>query len=67
MNIDVLTLPEIRDVYDQQLKYDFPANERKPLSMIEKSLKNQRYLCYGLRNDDEILAYAFFVVLMIYT
>lgn len=63
MNIEELTLPEVRDVYRHQLKYDFPDNERKPLSRIEKSMKNGQYLCYGIRNGTDILAYAFLVVI----
>ena len=62
MNIDFLTLPEIRDIYRQRMKQDFPQNELKPLSMIEKAMKNGRYLCYGLREGGGILAYAFFVL-----
>ena len=59
----MLTLPEIRDVYQHQLKYDFPADERKPLSRIEASLKKGQYVCYGMKDDSGILAYAFFVVI----
>ena len=63
MNIEVLTLPEIRDVYRHQLTYDFPDDERKPLSWIEKLLKRGRYLCYGLKDGSGIAAYAFFAVI----
>ena len=62
MNIDSLTLQEIRDIYRQRMKHDFPSNELKPLSMIEKTLKKGCYLCYGLRDGADILAYAFFVL-----
>ena len=62
MTIEVLTLPEIRDVYHHQLKYDFPADERKPLRRIEASLKKGQYICYGIKDEAGILAYAFFVV-----
>ena len=63
MTVEILTLPEIRDVYRNQLKHDFPADERKPLSRIEVSLKKGQYICYGLKEGIEILAYAFFVVI----
>ena len=63
MKIEVLTLPEIRDVYHHQLKHDFPVNERKPLRRIEASLKKGQYICYGMKNGADILAYAFFVVI----
>lgn len=60
-SIDLLTLPEIRELYRKRVKHDFPANEVKPFVMIEKAFRGGRYLCYGARSDDEILAYAFFV------
>ena len=63
MNIEVLTLPEVRDVYRQQLIYDFPDDERKPLSRIEETLKEGRYLCCGIRDESGVAAYAFFVVI----
>ena len=62
MNIDFLTLPEIRGIYRKRMKHDFPANELKPLSMIEKAFREKRYRCYGVREGDELLAYAFFVL-----
>ena len=61
MNIDLLTLPEIREIYYKRVKCDFPANEVKPFAMIEKAFRGGRYLCYGARSGDDILAYAFFV------
>ena len=62
MNIDPLTLPEIREIYRERVKHDFPANEVKSLARIEKTLRDGRYLCYGARAGDDILAYAFFVL-----
>ena len=62
MNIDLLTLPEIREIYRKRVKHDFPANEVKSLAMIEKAFRDGRYRCYGVRADDDLLAYAFFVL-----
>ena len=62
MKTDLLTLPEIREIYRKRVKYDFPVNEVKPLAMIEKAFRGGRYLCYGARAGNEILAYAFFVL-----
>ena len=62
MNIDSLTPQEIREIYRQRMKDDFPRNELKSLGMIERALKKGCYLCYGLRNGADILAYAFFVL-----
>ena len=61
MNIKDLALPEIREVYREQLKHDFPDNERRPLSMIEKLLAEGRYYCCGIRDESGVSAYAFFV------
>ena len=62
MNIDLLTLPEIRKIYRKRMKDDFPGNELKSLAMIGKVYREGRYLCYGVREGDDILAYAFFVL-----
>ena len=57
-----LTIEEIREVYNKFLYYDFPDDERKPLSRIEKSIREGQYLCVGaFGEDDSFLAYAFFV------
>jgi GNAT superfamily N-acetyltransferase len=57
-----LTIEEIREVYEKYLYYDFPDDERKPLSRIEQSIREGRYLCVGaFGEDDAFLAYAFFV------
>ncbi|MER2055369.1 MAG: hypothetical protein ABTB30_08805 [Clostridia bacterium] len=62
MDVGLLTLPEIREIYRKRLKHDFPANEAKPLAMIEKAFRDGRYRCYGVREGDDLLAYAFFVL-----
>ena len=57
-----LTIEEIREVYEKYICYDFPFDERKPLSRIEQSIREGRYLCVGaFAEDGGFLAYAFFV------
>ena len=57
-----LTIEQVRDVYDTHLVFDFPAEERKPLRMIEKAVGEGRYRCVGaFGEDEELLGYAFFV------
>ncbi len=56
-----LTLTEVRKAYKEHICRDFPADERKPLFMIEKALKEQRYLCIGAFEDGEMAGAAFFV------
>lgn len=62
MDIELLTLPEVREIYRTRMKHDFPGNELKELAMIEKVFREGRYLCYGAREGNDILAYAFFVL-----
>ena len=56
MNIGLLTLPEIREIYRKRMKNDFPGNELKSLAMIEKLIREGHYLCYGIREGADILA-----------
>jgi len=52
---------QIETLYRERLKNDFARNERKPLSSMRRSWKNNAYDCYGLFDGGEILGYAFFV------
>ena len=62
MQTRILTIEEIREVYEKYLYYDFPDDERKPLSRIEQSIREGRYLSAGaFAEDGGFLAYAFFV------
>ena len=42
---------------------DFPANERRPLPLILKAMDEERYVCYALTQDEQVLSYAFFAKL----
>ena len=63
MTIKELTLREIRYIYHRRMVDDFPGNELKSLSAIERAIRKGIYRCFGLMDADEILAYAFFVYL----
>lgn len=68
-----LTVRQVKTIYKKRMVKDFPFNERKPLRMIIRALRRQRYICLGLvdqpeghigtiRNTEEdVLGYAFFV------
>ena len=56
-----LSLTEVRALYHKRLAVDFPPDELKPLSAIERALSRDAYLCYGAVKGNDILAYAFFV------
>lgn len=61
MEIEMLTKQQIKQIYQNHLVNDFPANERRPLRAILKSMRRDTYICYGLTDGGELMAYAFFV------
>ena len=63
MNIGRLSAAQLRAVYRERMVRDFPDDELKPLSMIEQALRRGAYECAAMFDGDEILAYAFFVIL----
>ena len=62
-SVETLSLPQIRALYRERMKQDFPPDELKPLAIIEKALARDEYVCYGAVNGNDILAYAYFVKL----
>ena len=61
MTITKITLNQIRALYFHQMPMDFPAEEIKPLAMIEQSFALGQYHGYICRQGDKTLAYALFV------
>lgn len=59
MNLRQLTDGDIKEIYNKHMIIDFPAEELKPLDVIQKLLKRKIYMCYGLYNNEELLAYTF--------
>ena len=59
LQIRELTVEEIRDVYHDRMKQDFPSSERKPLSLILSLIKRGVYQGIGLYEGDDLIAYAF--------
>lgn len=60
-SVRTLAEDDIRKLYNERLKEDFPPDELKPLAMILRALKKGRYICFGAVTDESVLAYAFFV------
>lgn len=58
-----LTREEVRRLYRERMKDDFPKNELKPLSMMEAAMDRGDYLTLGAFPPDQTdpAAYAFFV------
>lgn len=60
LKIKKLSKEEVVSVYEQHLLQDFVPAEQKPLEIILRLMSEERYLCYGLYDRDEFVAYAFF-------
>ncbi len=56
-----LNAGQIVGIYNQYMKYDFPADELKPLHIILQSVLTGKYFCFGLYKSTELLGYAFFL------
>ncbi len=52
---------EVVQVYENYMRRDFPKNELKPLSAIQRMLDRGMYDCLGLYEDNRLMAYGFFV------
>ena len=70
LTVRELTREEVRRIWRERMRADFPRNELKPLRMIEEALDRGEYLPLGAVPDpdegnpeagDPIAAYAFFV------
>lgn len=61
MQIRILDDEERRSIYYEHLQNDFHQSEVKPYTLVEKLVTEQRYLCYGLWDNEELKGYAFFV------
>lgn len=57
-----LTLSQVRAIYVQRMREDFPPDEMKPLARIEELLSEGLYACCGWFDGDRMPAYAFFDV-----
>lgn len=60
LSIRQLDLQQIREVHQNYLVNDFPIEEQKPLELIESLVNKGVYICYGLYNEEILVAYAFF-------
>ncbi len=60
--MEKLTPEEVRRIYRERMVQDFPEAEIKELWIIERAMERKIYECYGVREEKEILAYAFFIL-----
>lgn len=61
MYLRQLSNEEIKNIHEEHMKIDFPPEELKPIEVIQKLIKRGIYVCYGLYEDNILLAYAFLV------
>ena len=59
MNLKQLSNKDIENIYNKHMIMDFPSEELKPIDVMQKLIKRKIYICYGLYNNEELLAYAF--------
>ena len=60
LSVKELNLYEIKEIYDTHMQEAFPQSELRPYRNIEMLYKNGNYVCYGLYDDENLLAYAYF-------
>ena len=61
MQIKKLSIDEIREIYYINMVHEFPPEEIKPFSAIDRLLQKDMYLCYGLFDEETLEGYAFLV------
>ncbi len=53
---------ELRSIYKEHFREDFPPGARRPLFAMEKMRKAGRYDCYGYYRDGALIAYACYIL-----
>ena len=61
MQVRQLQSGEIREIYERYIQEAFPPAERKPFWKIQDAIRQGRYICYGLFEQETLLSYAFFM------
>lgn len=59
LDLKELSWEQVSFVYNEYMTVDFPDDERKPLRMIREALDEDRYMCYGLFQNEDLIGYAF--------
>ena len=60
LQVKELNLEKIKTIYDTHMQEAFPQSELRPYKNIEMLTKQGYYVCFGLYENTELLAYAFF-------
>lgn len=56
--IQILTIEQFSQIYQQHIIYDFPENERRPLENIRWLMQEGQYLALGYYDKQCLLGYA---------
>lgn len=59
MDLKQLSDEDIKEIYINHMIVDFPAEELKPLDVIQKLIKRKNYICYGFYDNEELFSYTF--------
>ena len=51
---------ELWQIYRERMVEDFPRDELKPFFMMRRALRQGVYACYGMKEGETLLGYAFF-------
>ncbi|MCD8116545.1 MAG: GNAT family N-acetyltransferase [Oscillospiraceae bacterium] len=60
--IKLLELNELKSIYKDHIRRDFPRGERRPLFAMKRLQRAGRYNCYGYYRDNDLAAYACYVL-----
>ena len=60
-DFDISEYSLVEFIYRTYMKQDFPRNELKPLASIRSLWEQGRYDCYQMREEENLVGYAFFV------
>jgi len=63
MHCQNLTAQQRAYIYQNHMTRDFPKNELKPCTMIERLLQEGVYDCLGLYDENQLVGYAYFTKL----
>lgn len=66
MNLKQLSNNDIVNIYNTHMITDFPSEELKSIEVIQNIIKRKNYICYGLYDNEELLAYAFLATSKLY-
>ncbi len=61
MELKLLGIEQIKNIYCELMINDFASNEVKPLDKILIMVKENRYFCYGVYDNEDFVGYAFVV------